>query len=251
MATETAPTCQTPESSMSSRPSLSEAVDKLVATFTDGLRNSWQTTLTDAERFKCFKELADECGPRYAGATLDNYDTSAPGQLAVVNQLCGLQKTGLAWCREGGGLVLYGPEGTGKDHLQFAMLRHAVVECGYRAMWRDGLRLQDEIRRAIRDDKEPELRSSLSGPHILAISDPLPPKAEDGAKLNEWNLGWLRDVLDRRYRAKKSTWITFNGASTNDLKAVLTPQLTARLVDDSICIRCNWPSHRGPAKCFG
>lgn len=145
--------------------------------------------------------------------------------------------------RNGGGLILYGPQGTGKDHLQFAMLRHAIIECGFSAAWRDGLRLQDEIRRAIGDGREPELRDELREPHILAISDPLPPIGE----LNQWNLSFLRDVIDRRYQDLKSTWVTFNGTAIEDLKPILTAPLAARLIDSSIVLHCNWPSHRKEA----
>ena len=245
-ATDQNPTPQTPPLNSLSQPmSLRGAVLKLVGEYADGKRTCWAKLLSDTERFACFKALAADRGARYATATLDNFDAESAAQRKVVGSLRELQSSGLASIRDGGGIVLFGPEGTGKDHLQFAMLRHAVVECGYSVLWKDGLRLQDEIRRAVADGKEPELRERLREPHILAISDPLPPIGE----LNQWNLGFLRDVLDRRYGDLKSNWITFNGATVDDLKPILQPPLAARLLHEANCFHCNWRSARKPVHC--
>lgn len=222
-------------------------VDTLIAMFTSGERNPWSRRLGEVDRFTCFKELVAERGARYAACTLDNYRCENADQRAIVARLRDLQAAEFRWCRDGGGLLLYGPQGTGKDHLQFAMLRHAVIECGLSVVWRDGLKLQDEVRRAIGAGKEPELRAEMNRPHILAISDPLPPEGKDAKGLNDWNLGWLRDVIDRRYGDLKSTWITFNGTDPKELGIVLTPPLAARLIDGAHTLHCRWGSNRKPA----
>jgi DNA replication protein DnaC len=226
---------------------LTEAVDRLLQSYQVGERNPWSTTLDDKERFTWFKRLAEARGPRYAGCTLASFlisnGSAGKAQDDVLRVLVSLQASMAMAFRSGGGLILYGPQGTGKDHLQFAMLRYAILECGWSAAWRDGMRLQDEIRKAVGDGREPELRDELRKPHILAISDPLPPVGD----LNQWNLGFLRDVIDRRYQDLKSTWVTFNGTTIDDLKPILTPPLAARLVDSSIVLQCNWPSNRKAA----
>lgn len=236
--------------SNTSRPTLSDAVDRLLAQFADGKRVTWDKRLNDTERFECFKTLADARGARYAAATLENYSAEPGRQANVKGALWAMRIDGMPSLRDGGGLILYGPQGTGKDHLQFAMLRHAVLEWGYSAAWRDGMRLQDEMRRAIGDGNESDLRRRLSEPQILAISDPLPPSPDGKGELNAWNLGFLRDVIDRRYSELKSTWFTFNGTSRKDLDPILSPPLAARMVDSSVCIHCNWPTYRKPAREF-
>lgn len=213
--------------------------------YQSGERSPWAHRIDDQERFKCFKRLCEARGARYAGCTLDTFSVTTPTQRVVLDSLRGIQAASDDKCS---GLILYGPEGTGKDHLQFAMLRHAVIECGWSVAWRDGMRLQDEIRKAIRDDKEPELREALRSPHVFAISDPLPPTTKADGALNDWNLGWLRDVIDRRYQDGKATWLTFNGSSLDDLKPVLTPPLAARVIDSAFSFHCNWKSYRKALK---
>lgn len=229
---------------MSQPRNITEAIDRLVHSFRSGERNPWTAVLNDGERFQCFKRLAIERGARYAGSTLENYSLECPAQRSVVAKLRKLQAEGIPGLELGGGLVLHGPQGTGKDHLQFAMLRHAVIEWGRSAMWRDGLGLQSEIRQAVAAGSEPELRKLLAEPQILAISDILPPSGE----LNDWNLAWIRDVLDRRYRDLKSTWLTFNGTSIDDLKPILTPPVVGRFAENATVLFCSWPSFRKPSR---
>lgn len=231
-----------------------EAVEKFVTMFgPGGAHNPWTKRLDDKERFEAFKELAKARGARYAPATLETYQTPRPEQRAVVERLRGFQRVGIPNLHRGGGLLLYGPEGTGKDHLLFAMLRNSIVEWGYSAAWRDGMGLQDEIRESIGDGTQSELRRRLCEPQIFAISDPLPPRFGESEKddLSAWNLQFLRDVIDRRYSALKSTWFTFNGTSLDALKIALLPPLTARIADCSTEILCNWRSNRKPATTEG
>jgi DNA replication protein DnaC len=227
------------------------AVERFVAMFgPDGEHNPWKPRLGDKERFNAFKDLAKVRGARYVPATLDTYQTSNSEQVAVVSRLRAMQRDGIPNLHRGGGLLFYGPEGTGKDHLLFAMLRHAIIDCGYTATWRDGMGLQDEIRESIGDGGQSELRRRLCEPQIMAISDPLPPRAGQSDKddLSAWNLQFLRDVIDRRYSALKSTWFTFNGTSLDALKAALLPPLTARIAADSTELLCSWRSNRKPAR---
>jgi DNA replication protein DnaC len=230
---------------------LGEAVEKFITMFgPDGKNNPWTKRLDDKERFEAFKELARLRGARYAPATLDTYQTPRPEQFSVVERLRCFQRDGIPNLHRGGGLLFYGPEGTGKDHLQFAMLRHAIIDRGYSAMWRDGMGMQDEIRESIGTGTQSELRRRLCEPQILAISDPLPPRVgtSDKDDLSAWNLQFLRDVIDRRYSALKSTWFTFNGTSLDALKVALLAPLTARIADCSTEILCNWKSNRKPTE---
>jgi len=249
-ATHAPPEHPTPDSSTSAPMNLKGAVETFVTMFgPGGNHNPWTKRLDDGARFESFKELAKVRGARYAPATLETYQTQRPEQRAVVERLRAFQRDGVPNLHRGGGLLFYGPEGTGKDHLLFAMLRHAIIECGYSAMWRDGMGMQDEIRESIGDGKQSELRRRLCDPQILAISDPLPPRSGESDKddLSAWNLQFLRDVIDRRYSALKSTWFTFNGTSLDALKVALLPPLTARIADCSTEILCNWKSNRKPA----
>lgn len=215
-------------------------MQRLLADHESGKRLQWSNRLTEPEAFACFKELISDRGARYANCTLETFVISWKSQEEVLTRLNDLVDNRMEEFRHGGGLILYGPEGTGKDHLQFAVMRFAVEELLLSVKWLDGMRLQDQIRHAIGQNREHELRKELREPQILAISDPIPPV--DG--LNQWNLSFFRDVIDRRYQDRRSTWVTFNGSSLEDLEAVLLPPLTARLIESSVVLHCNWPSFR-------
>lgn len=250
-ATHAPPASPTLDSNSPAKPSLNAAVETYVAMFgPGGDHHPWRVRLEDGKRFENFKELAKARGARYVPATLDSYHVTTEGQKSVVGRLRAFQREGIPNLHRGGGLLFYGPEGTGKDHLLFAMLRNAVIDWGYSAMWRDGMGLQDEIRESIGEGSQSEFRRRLCEPQILAISDPLPPRsgASDKDDLSAWNLQFLRDVIDRRYSALKSTWFTFNGTSLDTLKAALLPPLTARIADCSTEILCSWKSNRKPTR---
>lgn len=215
--------------------------------YESGSKGPWARMLSETERFDMLKRLLVDRGARYAASTLDNFECQVPAQRDAVAVLRKFSANMLDTLRAGGGLLLYGPEGTGKDRLQMALLKSAIIDHGCSVIWKDGLRLQDEIRSRIGKGTEHELRLELASSHILAISDPTPPKDD----LNQWNLCFLRDVIDRRYQENRSTWLTCNAANIDELKPALSPQLLARLKDDSIVMRCNWQSFRQPARIIG
>lgn len=233
-------TNQTPAKSTS--PTLSDALAEFQAKARAGDFSPMRQRLSDSERWKCFTELAQDRGSRYAACTLESFDRGVDGQKikawSFVNEFCKGMPSVL---RVGGGLILHGPEGTGKDHLQFAALTTAIITHGYSAIWRDGLRLQKEIRKSIQDGTEFEKLRELAAPQILAISDPIPPKGD----LTDYGVGTLRDLVDRRYQSGKSTWLTLNVAKLEDAEAFFTPPLLARLRQGSLEVRCNWASYRG------
>lgn len=222
---------------------LAAAVEQLVQRKQLG---TWERRLEAPERFDEFKQLVRDRGERYAGCTLQGYELhNEAKQRPVVDALVAFGKAMPEQLQAGGGLILYGPEGTGKDHLQFAMLRAAIVHHGFTATWRDGLRMQSEYFAAIKTNDTDKLLKQLATPQILAISDPLPPAGE----LKDWSIGFLRDVVDRRYQARKSTWLTLNVADLRrQLIDSLTAPLAARLLDKALCLHCEWPSYRKERK---
>ena len=242
--------CLPAKSSSVSPPSveLRGAVDAMLRRISSGDHSRLRKRLSDAERWQNCRSLMNDHGVRYAAATIDSFELSEDRAMAQrqnvvlrsVQDFVDHMPERLA----AGGLILFGPQGTGKDHLLVAALRSAIVEHGFSVVWRDGVRLQSEVRQAIADDRESKLRHELSETHILAISDPMPPMGE----LNQWQTSFLRDVVDRRYARGLTTWITCNVASLDDLKVALTPPLAARLLDRATVLHCNWPSYRRPAR---
>ena len=193
------------------------------------------------ERNERMATFIQDRGSRYQSCTLGGFDVE--GSEAKADAVARLREYGknfTTMTSEGIGIILYGPKGTGKDHLMVAMVRGAIG-LGYRVIWRNCVDLYAEFRDGIRDDtKELRLIHQLAYPDILYLSDPLPPI---GA-LTEFQASKLFSILDYRYSRHKPTWVTVNVASGVEFDQRLGAQNADRLKDGALAIHCNWPSYR-------
>lgn len=224
---------------------LEEGVCKLMQRFTSGdyLPTAPDKRLSDKQRWSNFQTLIQARGQRYAQNTLDNYKIEHEGQSGVLERLRAFGAEMPSRIERGGGLILHGPQGVGKDHLMFSLLRIAILEYGFSVKWVDGVRLFAGLREAIREEREAEKLNQLAEPVILAISDPPPPTGS----LTDYQLRVLRDVIDRRYQSLKSTWITTNVQSKEEGEQIFTAPLFARLKEDAHIEWMEWPSYRKPS----
>lgn len=140
-------------------------------------------------------------------------------------------------------MVLYGPAGTGKDHLMSSLILD-TIRAGFTVKWFNGMdfygKLRDLIGSESRDTSESRFFDSLAGANVLALSDPIPP---NGA-LTEFQRAQLFRVVDRRYRDEKPTWVTLNVSGRSELDSRIGVQLAERLLHGVLQLPCNWPSHR-------
>jgi DNA replication protein DnaC len=141
----------------------------------------------------------------------------------------------------GRGIVLFGPSGTGKDHLLTALAKLAIDEAGFSVKWCNGMDLCGGFRDAM-DNHLPEssLISSFVSPDILYVSDPVPPFGT----LKEFQVAQLFRIVDGRYRRLRPTWMTINVAKRDEANDRLAVQIVDRLSDGALTALCNWPSHR-------
>jgi DNA replication protein DnaC len=194
-----------------------------------------------AQRMSAWRSLVAERGSRYEGCTLASYQCTHPGQTEVRDALRKYAEQMPDRVAEGTGIVLYGPAGTGKDHLLAAMMQAAIRKYGMRVRWENGMDLFGEIRDRIDEEKsEAQWVRSLAYPQILAISDPLPPF---GA-LKEFQASMLFRVIDRRYSEGKPTWLTMNARDRSEAEARMGVQMIDRLAHGALVLFCNWPSWR-------
>lgn len=206
-----------------------------------------ESRMAEAKRREAAQNVQDvlvTVGARYRGCTLDNFELSdePPARKAQEGVLARLRAFCAAGC--GGGLLFFGPAGTGKDHLMVAALRNAAAR-KIACHWVSGVELYASWRDAIGEERnEHRDLAPLVRPSILAISDPIPPVGELTAH-QAAKLFWL---IDSRYRAAKPTWATLNAKSGDDASSKITAQIVDRLKHDALALACNWPSYRRTVK---
>src|SRR5688572_6527755 len=133
-----------------------------------------------AEAAEKWHRLSACIGSRYADCRLTTfvYHEDAKhraDQERVVDSLRQYGKEMQASVEAGKGIVLFGPPGTGKDHLLAAMMGRACW-LNIKVEWRNGMDLYAERRDAIdKETPERDLIHGLTVPDVLAISDPVPP----------------------------------------------------------------------------
>jgi DNA replication protein DnaC len=191
-------------------------------------------------RADCWRALVAGRGERYRDCRLNNFEvtTEAQGSVrAVLVEFCQDINQNVG---KGRGLILYGPKGTGKDHLAMACARAAVAAC-HSLAWVNGMDLFGTFRDAMGSgDRESELIARYTGADVLWISDPLPP----AGALTEFQSQTLFRILDRRYSQRRGTWITVNVAKAVELEQRVGAQNFDRLRDGALVLSCNWPSYR-------
>jgi len=203
----------------------------------------FETRLPGRERETNMRTLIAKLGFRYQHATLENFELYDDRQREVMARLGKFAESMPDHLKGGGGLMLFGDPGTGKDHLVAALLKLAVMLHRLSVLWFDGGDLYDQIHLALQTDGDSEWRKlsdSLRNPHVLAISDPQPPQ---GA-LSPQQVRRLRDIIDKRYRAGKSTWLTTNIDQREFAEQLFTRPVMERMKEGSGTILCDWSSYR-------
>ncbi len=140
--------------------------------------------------------------------------------------------------------MLFGPKGTGKDHLLVALCRAAIVAGKY-VLWQNGMDLFGDIRdRMDTADSERALINRLVAPDVLYLSDPVPPLGN----LTEFQSSMMFRILDGRYSRRKPTWCSVNASKGAELESRMGPQNVDRLRDGALSIHCDWPSYRAVSR---
>jgi len=192
------------------------------------------------ERAGWWKSLIAKRGRRYEKCLLKNFTSSCAAQRDVLTALRRYVSNISEHIRSGEGVLLYGPKGTGKDHLLVAASREAINR-GHRVTWHNGMDLFGDIRdRMDANESERAFVGRLVSAEVLYLSDPLP---VDGS-LTEFQKSMLFRILDGRYSHIRPTWITVNVSSRQELESRMGTQSVDRIIDGAMTYFCNWPSNR-------
>lgn len=232
--------CETPDvDDGPKRLPLSRVIDSILNA-PEGDSESREREAESRRRYGLWCDLIRSRGERYENCYLKNFDTANDAQRAAVEALT-------AYCgdvgeriKRGEGIILFGPKGTGKDHLLVAVSR-AAIRAGHTVRWENGMDLFGAVRDAIgKGDDERTLVHRLVAPDVLYLSDPLPPIGS----LTDFQASMLFRVLDGRYSRRRPTWVTVNVSSGQELESRMGPQNGDRLKDGALAIFCDWPSYR-------
>ena len=202
----------------------------------------WQWQLA-AKRKARAEQLLAERGERYRDCRLANFDILHPGQQDAKDQLLTYLENMDVEIALGNGVILFGPSGTGKDHLMAAMAYGVTRVGGYVVVWRNGPDLWAAMRSTI-DDRvnDREVIAPLVRADVFILSDPLPPEGT----LTHFQRETLYRILESRYSQRKPTWVTLNVKNGTEACERLGVPNFDRLRDSATAIYCNWPSYRRP-----
>lgn len=180
-------------------------------------------------------------GERYAKCTLANFECQTQEQRTAMASLRGYAEQLADNFRDGRGVTLFGPCGTGKDHLSAAICRLYIGRLSKRVRWVDGMTLFGDLRDSFDNAKASEgaIVAGYTRCDVLAISDPLPVLGE----LTAFQAGALFRIVDGRYSAMRPTILTVNVTAADAEKRLGNP-IVDRLRDSSLMIHCNWQSYR-------
>ncbi len=218
-----------------------DAATRSVKAREDGETKRREDEAATRKKSDAMRRLAGELGERYSPARtkLDAYQVYHDRQREAVARLRGLDLGELM--ASGRGLLFYGTVGTGKDHLLAAMLYQAAWKHDASCRWVNGLEVYGAFRDRIdTHQRDEDYFRQLWEPQVLAISDPVPPVGNPSA----WDTSNLYRLIDRRYRAMKSTWASMNTSSEADSDAKLTEPVFDRLREGAEVFACFWPSFR-------
>jgi len=199
------------------------------------------------KRAGLWAEFAARIGRRYQGCGLENFTVSCKAQMDAISQSRRYGAAMAAEIKAGNGVMLFGPAGTGKDHVLVALARIAIRDYGFPVAWESGLSLFGTMRDRIGADRpESGLVEQLRSPRILILSDPVPPRGP----LTDFQASLLLRIVDDRYRACRPTWVSLNVRDRKEADERLSPQIVDRLADGAMVLKFDWPTHRtkGPER---
>lgn len=191
------------------------------------------------------RSLIAEMGTVYGEAKFANYDAPTPYQQTVLEAVKEYSDTFPDRRKRGDNLVLYGPVGTGKDHLAAAVCKQAILQHGMTVRFCKGQDWFGNLRDGISDEKsEFTLLAPLKDPDLVVISDPLPPFGN----LTQHQATMLYRAVEHRAANGKPTLLTINVADESEADARMGVPVWDRLKQSALLIYMAWASHRQPTR---
>lgn len=208
-------------------------------------RNEAKESRERGERRAAWEKFVKARGRRYEDCRFGNYRCDCDDQRAALKRVMDYAENAGENIRRGRNVVLFGPPGTGKDHLVSALCHQAIYQHGSRIAWISCLDMYAEMRDAMTDGvRESEVLKRYTRTDVLAISDILPPFGS----ASEYQAATLSRLIDRRYSEMRPTWATLNAANGREAEERTGHAVIDRLRHDALVVNCSWESYRRAGK---
>lgn len=179
---------------------------------------------------------------RFTGSSLDNYDT-VTAEAARCLKLC--KAYAAKWAerrKQGGGLVMCGQPGTGKNHLALAIAKHVITEHQHSALFTTALRISRAFKSTwgkSAERTEYDVIHAYTAPDLLIIDEVGVQFGSESEKLI------LFEVINTRYEQMKPT-ILISNLTLEELTAFVGERVIDRMNDGGGCtLAFTWDSYRG------
>ncbi|EGJ2319673.1 ATP-binding protein, partial [Escherichia coli] len=143
--------------------------------------------------------------------------------------------------QKGGGLVMCGKPGTGKNHLALAIARHAITEHQSSAIFTTALKIAREYKSTWSKNStrtEDEVIRQFTKPDLLIIDEVGVQFGSEAEKMI------MFEIINTRYERMKPT-ILISNQSKDELSAFIGERVIDRMNDGGGCtLAFTWDSYR-------
>ncbi len=181
---------------------------------------------------------------RFSSCTLDNYEIISPDSERCLKVCKAYASKWPERLKQGGGLVMCGKPGTGKNHLALAIAKHVINEHQNSALFTTALRIARLFKSTWSKSSEMTESDAIqiyTDPDLLIIDEVGVQFGSDTEKLI------LFEIINTRYERMKPT-ILISNQSREELAAFIGERVIDRMNDGGGCtLAFTWDSYRSRA----
>lgn len=181
---------------------------------------------------------------RFANATLENYHPQNDDAARCLHVCKAYASKWRERLKQGGGMVMTGKPGTGKNHLALAIAKHVITEHQSSALFTTALRVARKFKSSWGKNAEiteQEVIEAYTSPDLLIIDEVGVQFGSESEKLI------LFEIINTRYEKMRPT-ILISNLPKDELSAFIGERVIDRMNDGGGCtLAFTWDSYRSKA----